>query len=103
MARVDIVPSWPNLHDYGTSVVDWWLALQPRWRALVPGENARKEGPLDCLCQPGINGLLNVVILAYWWSNGLKGSPVDSRSEGERYRWFVDDVSWVLLKLTEAA
>ena len=56
-------------------------------------------GTLDCLFQPGINGLLNIVILVYWWSNGLVGSGTDSEAESLRYRWFIADVVWVLSKL----
>ena len=77
--------------------------MQPSWRVLECGQDMRREGILDHLCQPGINGLLNIVILAYWWSNGIANSSTGSHSEEERYRWFVDDVSWVLLKLTEVA
>ena len=99
-ARTDAPPSWSNLKDYGTSVIKWWSSLQPSWRVLECGTDAREEGPLECLWQPGINGLLNIVILAYWWSNGLKSST-DSCGEEERYRWFTSDVLWVLSKLVE--
>lgn len=100
-ARAGTAPSWPNLQDYGTSVINWWSSLQPDWRVLEPGRDTRAEGPLDCLCQPGINGLLNVVILAYWWSNGITSPSTDSHND-ERYRWFANDVLWVLSKLVEA-
>lgn len=100
-ARAGTTPSWSNLRDYGTSVIEWWSFLQPDWRVLECGKNMRKEGTLDGLCQPGINGLLNIVILAYWWSNGIRDSSTDSRSEEKRYHWFVNDVSWVLFELVK--
>jgi len=102
-ACVNAPLSWSNLHDYGSSVITWWSSLQPSWRELECGTSNREEGPLDCLFQPGINGLLNIVILAYWWSNGLTESGNDSETEGPRYRWFVADVAWVLSKLLESA
>ena len=98
-ARVDTPPSWTNLRNYGSSVITWWSSLQPSWRELECDNPSREEGSLDCLFQPGINGLLNVVILAYWWSNGLTKSGTDSETESSRYRWFVADVTWVLLEL----
>ena len=64
MACTDAPPSWSNFQDYGMSVVKWWISLQPSWRVLEHGKNMREEGSFDCLCQPGINGLLNIVILA---------------------------------------
>ena len=102
-ARVNTAPSWSNIRDYGSSVVTWWSSLQPSWRKLECGTSSREEGSLECLSQPGINGLLNLVILAYWWSNGLTESGADSKIEGPRYRWFVADVTWVLSELLETA
>ena len=101
-ARPSTLPELPDLHGYGLSVVNWWYSLQPGWRALGCGSSSRENGGFDCLLQPGINGLLNVVILAYWWSNALVKSGADSEEEGLKYRWFVGDVLWVLLKLLEA-
>ena len=83
-------------------MVDWWSSLQPSWRVLESGNEMREEGSFDCLCQPGINGLLNIVILAYWWGNGLEKFSADSHNEEERYRWFANDVSWVLSMLVKA-
>ena len=102
-ARVDAPPSWSSLHDYGSSVISWWSYLQPSWRKLECGTPSREEGSFDCLFQPGINGFLNVVILAYWWSNGLIESGANSVTESSKYHWFVTDVTWVLSKLFEAA
>ena len=102
-ARVNTPPSWSNLRDYGSSVVTWWSSLQPSWRRLECGIPSCEEGPLECLFQPGINGFLNVVILTYWWPNGLAKSGAGSEAEGPRYRWFVGDVTWVLSNLLETA
>ena len=101
-ACTDTPPSWSNPHDYGSSVITWWTSLQLSWRKLECSTTSRKEGSFECLFQPGINGLLNVVILAYWWSNGLTKPGTDSKTEYLRYHWFVADVTWVLSKLFEA-
>ena len=57
-------------------------------------------GDWERLYQPGINGLLNIVVLAHWWARILKEreSPVD-----DTYSWFVADVTWVLSQLTVVA
>ena len=102
-ARPSALPQSTNLREYGSSVVAWWYSLQPSWRKLGCGTPSREDGEFDCLLKPGINGLVNVVILAYWWSNFLAKFPTDSEAEGSRYRWFVTDVSWVLSKLLETA
>ena len=102
-ARVDNPPPLSDLHDYGSSVISWWSHLQPSWRKLDYASSNRDDGVFDCLVQPGINGLLNVVILAYWWSIGLTESGGGGGAEGQRYRWFVADVYWVFSKLIKTA
>ena len=61
---------------------------------------SRVAGDWEHLYQPGINGLLNIVILAYWWVRILeeRGTPID-----ETYTWFVSDVTWVLSRLAGVA
>ena len=79
----------------------WWIYIQPEWReigiATVSRVGRDSFGDWERLYQPGNNGLLNVLILAYWWARILEewGSPVDGT-----YSWFVSDVSWVLTQLT---
>ena len=81
------------------SILTWWASLQPSWRSLERGVVSREiSGDWGTLCAPGINGLLNVVILVYWWSRTLdEKKPKD----GVRvdYEIFADDVSWVLSNL----
>ena len=100
-ARFGTLPSLPNLHNYSSSVISWWSHLQPSWRKLDYAHSNRDDGAFGCLVQPGINGLLNIVILAYWWSSGLAKSEDEGGAEGQRYRWFVADVSWVFSRLVE--
>jgi hypothetical protein len=93
----------PPFHDFSSLTADiirWWITLQPRWRKIKLGETFCGEGDWEDLYQPGINGLLNVVILAHWWAKILKdrGFAVNNT-----YSWFVSDVTWVLSKLTSAA
>ena len=79
-------------------VVEWWISIQPDWRgALKCGETNRADGSWECLYQPGINGLLNVVIVVYWWSKSLEGR---AKSGDAAYHWLVADITWVLSRLT---
>ena len=57
------------------------------------------QGDWETLCAPCINGLLNVVMLVYWWSRILKEQRP---SDGIRadYEFFADDVSFVLSNLS---
>ena len=99
-ARPDRLPPYDSLGSLTKSILAWWTFIQPPWRQIKLGDTSRIEGDWERLYRPGINGLLNVVILAYWWVKILKerGSTVD-----ETYSWFVSDVTWVLSQLTSAA
>jgi hypothetical protein len=82
------------------SIFAWWSSLQPSWRPFERGVVSREvHGEWGHLCAPRINGLLNVVILVYWWSRILEEQkPADSiRAD---YHFFADDVSWVLSNLS---
>ena len=52
------------------------------------------------LFRPGVNSLLNVVILAHWWAQILEERDC---THDETYSWFVSDVTWVLSQLTVVA
>ena len=99
-ARPDKIPQYDSLKSFADSVVQWWIFIQPDWRGIQPGVTSRVEGDWERLYQPGVNGLLNIVALAYWWATILKerGSGVN-----ETYSWFVSDVTWVLSQLTDVA
>jgi len=99
-ARPNKLPPYDSLKSFTSSIVEWWIVLQPHWREIQPGKTSRVGGDWECLHQPGINGFLNVVILAHWWVRILKerGSAID-----ETYSWFVSDVTWVLSQLTIVA
>ena len=99
--RPDRLPPYDSLTSFGRSIVKWWIFIQPDWRSdLKCGETLREGGCWEQLYQPGINGLLNVVILVYWWTKILKerGQPAD-----EAYHWIVADITWVLSQLTRVA
>ena len=98
--RPDRLPPYDSLSSFTKGVIVWWTALQPPWREIKFGDISRIEGDWERLYKPGINGLLNVIILTYWWVKilGERGLAVD-----EKYSWFVSDVTWVLSKLTSAA
>ena len=81
------------------SILEWWGSLQPAWRTFNCNKVSREvSGGWEDLCSPRINGLLNVVILAYWWIRILD----ELKPEGSvrmDYESFAEDVSWVFLKL----
>lgn len=99
-ARPNRFPPYDSLNSFATSIVEWWSFIQPMWRRIEPGKVSRDDGDWERLYHPGINGLLNVIILAYWWAKILeeREAPVDNS-----YSWFVSDVTWVLSRLTAAA
>jgi len=100
-ARPDKIPPLDDLNKFASEVVEWWIFIQPDWRrGLTCGETSRSNGCWECLYQPGINGLLNVVILVYWWAKALevKGELGDTA-----YRWLVADITWVLSQLVHVA
>lgn len=100
-ARPNKLPPYDSLKTFAESIVMWWIYIQPEWReiGIATVSRVRRDsfGDWERLYQPGNNGLLNVLILAYWWARILeeRGSPVDGT-----YSWFVSDVSWVLTQLT---
>ena len=99
-----------NLPDLGTekrtfqkfvnSVFEWWGTIQPSWRTFKRGQVSRNVGgSWEGLYAPRINGLLNVVMLAYWWVRILdEKQPEDGVRE--EYETFAEDVAWVLSKLS---
>lgn len=103
-ARPNMIPTYPkdgrSFLDFIDSVFVWWGSIQPSWRTFKRGEVSREvRGGWDALYAPRINGLLNVIMLAYWWINILEnGEP----EEGMRadYEFFADDVAWVLSNLS---
>ena len=82
------------------SVIVWWGSVQPPWRSFERGEVSREvHGGWDALCAPRINGLLNVVMLVYWWARVLKEQCVGDSTRAD-YENFADDVAWVLSNLS---
>ena len=99
-ARPNKIPPYDSLSSFTNNIIGWWISIQPDWRTLKRGKTSRAKGDFICLYQPGINGLLNIVILVFWWASILedRNEPVD-----ETYLWFVTDVTWVLSQLTRVA
>ena len=99
-ARPAKLPPYDSLKSFTSGVIEWWIFVQPRWRKIKPKIISRIAGDWEHLYQPGVNGLLNVVVLAHWWARILeeRGTPVD-----ETYTWFVSDVTWVLSRLAGVA
>ena len=81
------------------SVFIWWGSIQPSWRSFERGVVSRRvRGKWGALYAPRINGMLNVVILVYWWILVLEEQKP---KDGDRadYDFFADDVSWALSQL----
>ena len=56
-------------------------------------------GDWGALYAPRINGLLNVVVLVYWWIRILEEDEPEDGSRAD-YEEFTDDVAWVFSHLT---
>ena len=99
-ARPDRIPPFDCLEKFGSGVIEWWIFIQPDWRRIKCGETHRGSGCWECLYQPGINGLLNIIILVYWWAKTLEEG---GKSGDMAYCWLVEDVTWVLSQLARVA
>ena len=82
------------------SILKWWGRVQPSWRSFECGVVSREvQGNWEGLRSPRVNGLLNVVVLVYWWGRILE----EHEPEGAvrtNYEYFADDVAWVLSHLS---
>jgi len=88
-----------SLTHFADSVFEWWALIQPPWRKFKRGKVSREvQGGWDALCATGINGLLNVVVLAYWWVRILEEDKPEDSVRAE-YEVFIEDVAWVLSNL----
>ena len=81
------------------SILGWWGSIQPEWRLFERGVVSHKvQGDWGGLHAPGINGLLNVVILVYWWGRILEECRPEDGVRAD-YEFFAEDVAWVLSQL----
>lgn len=99
-ARPNKIPPYDSLSSFANGIIQWWTLIQPKWRTIKLGTTSRNDGNFKRLYQPGVNGLLNIVVLANWWARILeeRESPAD-----ESYSWFVSDVTWVISQLIRVA
>ena len=89
-----------TLSTFVDSILMWWASIQPSWRTFERGRVCREVcGDWGVLSAPRTNGLLNVVMLVYWWAKILEE---DKPEDGMRadYKLFADDVAWVLSNLS---
>ena len=85
--------------NFVDSIFVWWAFIQPSWRSFKRGEVSRKiRGGWDVLHVPRVNGLLNVVMLAYWWAKVLEEEGPEDGMRAD-YEQFADDVAWVFCNL----
>lgn len=104
-ARPATLPDFANTKQgfsgFVGSVFAWWSSIQPSWRTFKQGGKASRvvDGKWGTLYAPRINGLLNVVILAYWWVEVLEKQKPEDGSRAD-YEEFADDVAWVFSKLS---
>ena len=86
--------------DFVDSIFAWWAAIQPPWRSFKRGEVSREvQGSWDVLRAPRINGLLNVVVLVYWWGRILEEQKPEDGVRAD-YEQLADDVAWVISNLS---
>ena len=103
-ARPDTLPDFTKgkrtFLDFVDSTLTWWGCIQPDWRTFEHGKVSREVcGDWDVLYAPRINGLLNVVILAYWWARVLEEQKPKDAVHAD-YEQFADDVAWVFSNLS---
>ena len=77
------------------STLTWWDSIQPDWRSFERRKVSQRVcGGWGVLDASHINGLLNVVILVYWWVRLLKEQKPKDAVRAD-YEKFADDVTWV--------
>lgn len=87
---------------YGTRFMEWWVGMQPSWRA-----SQGSKGLLDLTCETpkaetwqvlnkgGTAGIYVVVMGLSWWIKG-------QQNKCDANAWAaVDDVSWVIQQMTD--
>lgn len=88
------------LSAFADSVLTWWGSIQPPWRSFEHGTVSRKiQGDWGALHAPRVNGMLNIVVLAYWWVQALEQQNTKGTVRTD-YEFFADDVAWVLFHLS---
>ena len=81
------------------SAIAWWASIQPSWRTFEHGKvSHRVQGGWDILHSPRINGLLNIVMLVYWWIRILEEHKPRDGVHAD-YEFFAEDVVWVFSQL----
>jgi len=85
--------------EFVNSIITWWGSIQPSWRSFERKTMVREvRGDWGALYAPRINGLLNVVVLVYWWIRILEEDEPEDGSRTD-YEQFTDDVAWVFSHL----
>ena len=86
--------------DFVDSVFTWWASIQPSWRTFGRGTVSHEvQGEWGILHSPRINGLLNIVMLVYWWVRILEEHKPKDGVRAD-YELFAEDVVWVFSKLS---
>ncbi|PPQ79261.1 hypothetical protein CVT24_007541 [Panaeolus cyanescens] len=69
-------PSELNLKGFALEFNTWWSSIQPEWR-LRNGDviSERVDGDWSTLLYPGVNGLLSVVGVLFFWGLEAKAVP----------------------------
>lgn len=100
MRAYDKIPFIPEPVEFGKAFADWWLSVQPSFRASdgdfpkqVYSDAAAVGDPWTSIRKSGTNGFVSVVTMMRWWgmealypSNNFKK---DSRDE---WRYLVYDI-----------
>lgn len=82
---------------FGTEWIEWWSALQPKWRIAEgnSGGSFNREVPPDedwrVLCKGGSSGIYTTIVALSWWIKASK--ETDST---DTVLQMAEDVQWVL-------
>jgi hypothetical protein len=88
-----------SFSDFVDSIFTWWATIQPPWRSFERTKVSRAvKGGWGSLLAPRINGILNVVMLVYWWFKILEEENPEGSIRTD-YELFADDVAWVFSNL----
>ncbi|KAJ3489956.1 hypothetical protein NLJ89_g11479 [Agrocybe chaxingu] len=87
-------PEFKDFCEYESQCMQWWGSLQPQWRVSAKGAVlfSQKDGDIESLRRPGLNGILSILAALLYWGSECR------HIKASRKRWLavVEDCNWVL-------
>jgi hypothetical protein len=89
-----------DIEEFGQTVVEWWLTIQPTTRKGWPPTHKppSQDFSFDYFNRGGPNGVFLVVLCLGWWANALAPGM-----NHENFQLVVHDVRWVLEQIASRA